>query len=358
MSRKYRQSKTGGLQKLFYIRTTNYHPMRGKIVLPIVLLISVAIVAGCVGQGTISIPGFGSDVVTPSRTTTSTGVTEPIAIENVRTLPEATVMPSQPVRLLMNIASKDTDPTKAIANVYIDLFDAHVFKSANDVLCNSQTKPCQPNMCSSSSVCTLYPSEIKPIEFSLKAPTVEEIANVITRATLNWLVRYDYATSTNYDVLVVSMEEILRLQQEGQTLAISVQDTRGPGPIKIGLSAEPTFVFPGQDIYITLKLEDMGSGFPLGRNITAGKLRLEFPPSLGQVSANPNDYFTCDGQGICTNSKNIEFFRKETTPLLFIVRTSELADAPHRAFTINAFMSYTYELRGSTSLEIRPQQFG
>jgi hypothetical protein len=75
------------------------------------------------------------------------------------------------------------------------------------------------------------------------------------------------------------------------------------------------------------------------------------------------DQFSCDSNtNKCTNnagtvqSSAIEFFKQETIPLQFQITPYPLSyDVPHRTFTIKATADYTYELRDSKTLEIKPQ---
>jgi len=342
--------------------------MQRNAVLSIALLVSVAVVAGCVGQ-IPGLPGFGSEVIKPTVTTIVTGVTDVVAIEGVQTLPSGSILPDQSVRLFMNIVSKDTDPLKPVKNTVVQLYDASVFKNPRtNQLCN--VVGCQPDSPLSP---TLQAGETKSIVFSLKAPTTAEIANIITRATLSWLVRYDYTAKTNYDILLVSEQEILRLQQLGQTLSAPVQNIQGAGPVKIDVTMPITFAMvatPGAgsttspDIVVSFKLRNAGSGFLKDNKIRGSEFTIEFP-NIGLVVDRPSQFDACSstaqGSIVCTSSAqgDIEFFKKETIPLQFKIRPYPLPyDVPHRTFTVKATVDYTYELRGSVTLEIKPPQTG
>ncbi|MEM7813739.1 MAG: hypothetical protein QW548_02450 [Candidatus Aenigmatarchaeota archaeon] len=342
--------------------------MNRKLVLSIALLISVALAAGCVGQ-IPGLPAFGSDVIKPAVTSSTMGIADVIAIEGVQTLPAGSILPDQSLRLFMNIVSHDTEPLKPIQNIVVQLYDASVFKNKEGTqLCNQATDGCQPEppVCTQSAPCSLQAGETKPIVFNLKAPTAAEIANITTRATLSWLVRYNYTSTTSYDVLLVSESEILRLQQLGQTLSVPLQNIQSQGPVKVDASMAPAFGVVGAttpDIYITFKLRNVGSGFVKGNNITKGALSVTIPRGLGTAPQDSNQ-FTCQGQQggqVCTNKADIDFFKKETIPLQLKITPSAASlpqGTPHRTFTINAQVSYTYELRGSTTVEITPPKLG
>jgi hypothetical protein len=223
-------------------------------------------------------------------------------------------------------------------------------------------------VCTFVSPCRLQASETKSVVFSLKAPTLTDIANIITRATLSWLVRYDYTAKTNYDILLVSEQEILRLQQLGQTLSVPVQNTQSAGPVKIDVSMSTAFATvattgagaTSPDIMISFKFRNAGTGFLKDNKISGEKFTITFP-DIGIVTDNSGK-FNCNGV-VCKSKTgtegDIEFFKKETTPLQFKISPYPLPyDVPHRTFTIKATADYTYELRDSETLEVKPPQTG
>ena len=59
---------------------------------------------------------------------------------------------------------------------------------------------------------------------------------------------------------------------------------------------------------------------------------------------------------VCTNVQNIEFFKKESEPLQFIItNVNELQlGTPHKTYLISAEVSYIYELRGAVEVTVNP----
>jgi len=325
--------------------------MRQIIVL--ITLIAAVAIAGCVGQFP-GLPGFGSDVIKPSLTTSIAGVADIVTVENVQTLPSSPFFTDQVMRLTMNVVSKETDVLRTISNVYVSLYDASVLKDKEGgEFCNAKVGGCAPEPPLPPYI--LRASETKAITFMLKAPSASEIAGIITTAMLNWLVKYDYSSTTSYDILTVSESEITRLQQQGQTLSVPLQNIQSAGPIKVDVSLGSAFTTPLQNAYITVKLRNIGSGFQTGNKISAGKLTVDFSNvPLDQIVSVPDNFAEkCDNL-ICTNTKDIEMFKKESVPLLFVIRTKLNEGTPHHTSTITASVNYTYELRGSTTVEIRP----
>ena len=329
--------------------------MSRKIILPLALLLSVALVAGCVNQLS-SIAGFGSDVITPSRTLMSGTATDIILIDRMTSSPESIVNPEQTVRVFMTASSREVDPRRT-TRVNISLFDAFIFK-------NPETKqPCNVvectsvgELCTMLNPCTFATGETKQIQWALLAPTKEEIANIATRGTLAYRLLYDYNSSTNFDVFVVTEDEILRLQQQGQTLSVSLQETRGSGPIVIEFGQASNFALPKSTLFITVKARNVGSGGPLNSTIGVGKLSVEIPTSLtSYVAAADFNCYPAFDKTVCTNKEEIKLIKKESIPFLFELQNvvPDLA-VPHRTFTLSATVSYNYEIRNSLSLTVQP----
>jgi predicted small secreted protein len=334
--------------------------MSRKIILPLALLLSVALVAGCVNQLS-SISGFGSDVITPSRTLTSGTATDIILIDRITSSPESTVNPEQTVRVFMTASSREIDPRRT-TSVQVQLFDAFVFKSAETQpqLCNAIPSGCTSvqEQCTALNKCTFATDQTRQIQWVLLAPTTAEIANIATRGTLAYRLLYDYSSSTNFDVLIVSEDEILRLQQQGQTLSVPLQETRGSGPIILEFSQASAFALPKSTLFITVKAHNVGSGGPLNSTIGVGNLTVEIPTSLTSSYYVRASDFTCSpafDKTVCTNKEKIQLIKKESIPFLFELQNvvPDLA-VPHRTFTLSATVSYNYEIRNSLTLTIQP----
>ncbi len=348
-----------------------------KTFLAVLPILAIVAVSGCIGQEFLG----GTSAINPSRSTVSQGVNDIVAIENVRTLPVGTVLPDTTLRLFLSLVDKDTDPTRAVQNVVVELFDASVFRSPKDPkpLCNAGRDNCLPSICAYSlePKCTLRAGETKAVEFTLLSPTTQQIANILTRSTLNFRANYDFTGSTNYDILVVRQDELLRLQQEGRTLSVSVQDTKGAGPLKIDVSLFTPYVVtstqtPG-DAFVVFKLRNAGTGFVKDNRIT--KMTIDFPRELfGTVIFAEDDKdkrFACAEAAIDSlpivrceyNVANvppaerpIELFRTESDPIQFIIKRVPEVNVPHKSFTVNARVDYTYELRGSVQVTVSPPQ--
>ena len=269
----------------------------GPFLLLAALMIAVVFTSGCVIQSLLSI--FGSDVIKVSRTEQTVGTNNAIVISDKYTLPEKTVLPDTNLQLFINIQNQDNDANKVAKNVYINLFDASVFKGVytetvsgkavtKAVLCNKDQSKCQPDVCGIKSACTMYMGSERPMTFMLRSPTLGEIANIITDAKLHFLVSYDYSGSSSYEVLVVDYNEIVRRQRAGESLSTTLNQVRGSGPVVIDVAERIPFITSSADkttstdSMITFTIRDRGNGEPKNSSIEPGKFRIEFPNDLVQ----------------------------------------------------------------------------
>lgn len=353
-----------------------------KIVI-IVSLVSILAVSGCVSQGSNffdSLFGkvgdiFGLDVVKPSRSVSSVGVTDPITIDKVWTLPENRVLTDTTLQVFMEISNRDNDPSKQ-GYPKVNIFDASVFKDRNgNAFCNTYSLPksideCGPNpsTCGLSAVrddenkCELKIGATKQIDFTLKAPSGKDIANVITKAKINYKVQYPYKGGTNYEILVVSYDEILRRQKDGKALTTNLIDTKGSGPIKVDITLGTPYVISGElstttNAYISFKLRNAGSGSLKDSTIEKDGFKVLIPLELG--SSIKSQDFDCGSEGqdnVCRNKEPIRFFKSESEPFQIIVSDIKTLDAgtPYRTHLIRSEVFYDYELRGSAEVEINP----
>ena len=351
-------------------------------------IISIVIVSGCVSQG----PGFwdqlfgpaasifGLDVVKTTREVQSIGVVNPLSITSVKTLPENKVLPQANVQLFMEIANTDNDPSKTI-NTIVDIFDAGVFKTKDGTKnCNEFSPPktadtCGPtdgrgtSICQSGSECNLRLGATKQITFEMKAPTAEEIANVITKSKLNYKVQYSYIGGTNFEVLVVDYNEIIARQKSGSALSQKVSDIKGSGPVKIDITSGAPYVITSAPLsattskaFLIFTIRNAGSGFLKDSQIEDNQMTIKIPKELAGNEQNI-DYdksaFGCidgDADITCTNSDKIKLFKSDSVPFQFIINNVPALPegAPHRTYLVRAVVSYTYELRSYSELEVNP----
>lgn len=345
--------------------------------LPILLLVFAA---GCV-----NLPGLfpGQDVINANPTSTEEGFRDVLIIKDISTIPKSPILPDQDILFSFTIENRDKD--KKAENVVVDLFDAPLFKKGA-VLCNEQ-KVCKPDRCGSDSPCTILPGDQKQINFALKAPSKNELANLKSDIDLSFSVRYTFTGSTLFKTVIVNLEEIKARQRAGSAISLDIQEFFGSGPMKIDadLKGAPYILSPySASITFTVKsLGDTSRGSLLNSRIPkseTGKevFNITFPKELlnlqPQSTASPTDinakldvpaeYFTCRERGTsidCLNTQNeeISLFKGESTQLLFRIKeTPDLENypgkPPFKSFDIKAELNYVYEVRDSAKVVVTP----
>ncbi|MFH0837269.1 MAG: hypothetical protein V1870_04020 [Candidatus Aenigmatarchaeota archaeon] len=376
-----------------------------------VCLIGLVSISGCVGAEFFdSIFGqvadfFGMDVIKTSRDVSSMGVVNPLVIGKVWTMPENKVIPEMPLSMFMEISNVDNDPVKSI-ETGVDIFDASLFMDRTGTkFCNEyeqnqkKTETCGPSQCglagNTPGPCVMKIGSTKQILFDLKAPKESAIAGVITKAKLNYKVLYDYQGATNFEVLIVDYQEIINRQKEGKTLSTNLIDTKGSGPIKIDVELGSPYIISKESgsntsdsvkskAYLTFKLRNAGAGALESSKIQANNLKILIPKAIVYAFTSPvatitdieapelrdpltgTKYipgFDCVADNteypdsfVCTNKCPIEFFKKESEPMQFIINNvAELPKGtPHKTYLISAKVKYEYELRGVAEVTVNP----
>src|SRR3989339_488139 len=294
--------------------------MRSLIIVASLALVLIS--AGCVSQLT---DVFGSDVIDISRIDQSPGLNDLVSLESARFLPEKNAYPEQEIRFFANIVSHETDPGVTLDGVYFEVYDATQFKNEDGtVLCNSDVDPrgittCQADVCTFGKMCDLSAGETQTLDIKLRAPLSRELANVRTPISLNYRVRYHHTSISNYNVVVVSRDEILRLQQEGKKLSQTVYHVSNAGPIQLVFeeTGGGAFGTPERTMFLSIKAINLGNGAPVGNKLTS--LKVTLPPGLGVIEDAP-DGFVFNGNeliftgGDPSDPEELKLIKQETIP--------------------------------------------
>ena len=367
-----------------------------KSFLPILLLVFAA---GCVNLGGI-FPG--EDVINANPTSTEEGFRDVLIIKDISTIPKSPILPEQDILFSFVIENRDKD--KKAENVIVDLLDAPLFKKKTKdtsgkeifVLCN-QGK-CLPDKCAGTVVsgtipanpaCTILPGDQKQINFVLKAPSKNELANLKSDIDLSFSVRYNFAGSTLFKTVVVNLVEIKTRQRAGNAISLDIPEFFGSGPMKIDADLKGTsYILSPYSASITFTIKTVGDpsiGSLLNSKIPKSEsskdvLKIIFPKELMNLhtqntaitDANikakldaPTEYFTCKEDGlsiVCLNDAvkpgntydEITLFKGESTPLFFRIKETPPIKEPFKSFDIRAELNYIYELRSSARITVVP----
>ncbi|MEM7826727.1 MAG: hypothetical protein QXQ40_00705 [Candidatus Aenigmatarchaeota archaeon] len=262
-----------------------------------------------------------------------------LVIENIDTLPRPPIFAGDSFTLYFTLRNRDEQ--RPIENIRVTLFDPSVFKGNLN-----------PNQCGENNPCSLLPLDQKLISFNLTAPTQEEIASVEVTPKVNFKVTYAFNGTTAYDVVIVNIDELTKYQQAGKTLDLTRNKLIGSGPIKIDVELiNADAVIAGRTGRIKVVVKNDGSGNLIENKISKNGLRIDFG-SL-QVSHSMKNLFNCINN-VCINiGDEIKIIGKESSPLLFNINAPANIEL-WRTLVIMAKVDYTYELRGSKGITVKP----
>ena len=379
-----------------------------KNVLAVLSILSVLTIAGCSALPNV----FGSDVVTVQTKTVENGVRDVLTINDVQTIPRSPILPDQSVLLSFIVENRDS---MQAARAYVDLFNAPTMKNGdtNDPnygkYCNDYSggnRICNPSDCGLAG-CDILAREQKPISFSLRTPSENEIKSIKTDVKLNFKVGYKFAGSLNMLLPAVNMDEIIKRQRAGEKTDLAITKSYGSGPIQIDAEIQGaqyilSNVNTGSSIstsnpesVILFTVNDRGSGDLVSSEIKSGAMTIIFSPDLKvspQTNNNQqdnscsggfaaNDKFCCyvsqggsyvttgagsaipDSSTVCVNNRGtVEtsriplYLKQSRSSLRFAVTTREQLREPFRTYQITSGVDYDYEIRGAADVSVNPFQ--
>ncbi len=298
---------------------------------------------------------FKTSAVNVHQQTIHQGLADVLTINNIVTIPHSPIIPGSDVLLSFVLENKDT--LKKARDVRVDLFDAPTFKNKNNELCN--VVGCFPDgeECGINKPCTILPGEQKPIKFYLKAPTQEEIVSIKTSPKLNFKVLYTFDSELNYLFPVITLDEIIKQQQAGQSPDLKITKSYSSGPIQIDVEMlGQNYVLATEPAIFNFKIRNIGNGNLENSVIEPEHLTIIFPLEFTLLEY-PTELFNC-GHNICVNTKNIDVYKDESRMSLrfkVLLSNPQIAN-PFKTFEIKANVLYTYELRQSLDITIKPFQ--
>jgi hypothetical protein len=239
----------------------------------------IVFLSGCAEIDLCSTFGICGDTAQVSVSKEQTGPKDIITITGKETYPRSPIPPDQHVTFLIGLKNNDDQIDRAAKNVFLELYDAPVFKtSSGDVACNL-AGACQPDQCNKKGKCTILPGEEKTLTIDMKSPSEAEIADVRTKPELAFSVNYDFSSSTLFDVVVVDPVEIFEMQKAGKSLPLKQSIIFSSGPVKVdGELRGEQYGLSKRSATLVFTVKDEGSG-----NLPAvkkGKLKIKFPNGL------------------------------------------------------------------------------
>jgi len=333
--------------------------------LPAMIAITIALAALVMASGCVfNVDDFTTDVVKVNRNE-NTGVKDVLAIEKIETIPRSSIYPDMDILLFFNIVN--LDDTENVNNLFVELFNPFIFKSKTKIYCSDSKDACLSDECNYKVLppCTILPLGVQPIRFELKAPSNDEIAGIRTAGELQFRVLYDFSSSYNYQVLVVHMDEILKMQVANKKIEKTLASSRSGGPVQIYAEMRGRdFMVEGYDAAIIFTIKDAGSTGNLKKaEINIGDFVVIFPSTVvvdtSNLGDNLKDIFNCYKEGSeirCINeNKEIKLYGGESSPLIFNIKSVKGSGGSMATYLIKARASYTYEIRDKAEITIVAQ---
>ena len=243
-------------------------------------IIAILLVSGCVQLSGI----FGGDVLSISKKISEEGLKDVVVIKDATSIPRSPALPDQPV--LFTFILENVDKAESARSVYVELFNAPLFKAYDQnlgpksPLCN-QGSTCQPDICGKSRPCEIFPGEQRSINFQLLAPTESEIARIKTDTELSYKATYKFKGNLLYTIPVVNQKEIEISQRQGRSIGLTEQVTHGSGPVQIDVQLFGTpYLLSGFSGTFIFNVKNKGKGNIVGSQIEERRLVIEFPREL------------------------------------------------------------------------------
>ena len=277
----------------------------------LVFIAVIAMVSGCV-----DIPVIGG-IFNPS--TEVVGKTDILTIENAKTTPSGNINSGSDFTLSFDVVNNSND---VINDVIIDLYDAPTVKNQIGDKCNSGKNKCTPNgfTCGEEKECiidVLAPGAKKLVYYELKAPTNEEINNLIRPIEMKYRIYYSFENASSaFSVNIFSKDYIRTLQQSNESpKAGSIPQTIGPGPLKAEISIRNADYFvAGNPGSFEFMITEKGDGRVKDSKVKS--LAIELSDELNycndsQISSEPDEIETDDTENMDVSPPaNINVIRK------------------------------------------------
>lgn len=357
------------------------------------LLLLVVFAAGCTGLSGI----FGGDVLSIKQNIIQDGQKDILVVKDVATIPTSPMLPNQP--FVFSFLVENVDNSEIARDVTIELFNAPTVKSDAGQVCNTGSGSiCKADKCwmvaqpqsaalqgpivnvypgiqMSGDKCTILPGEQVPINFYLRTPTEKEIVNIETKPTLDYRILYNFESTSLFVMPSVDFDEILKNQRSNDKVDVQVTKSYGTGPVRVEMELFGTlYILSGQSATLIFKVVNTGGGNVVGSQIKERKFVVEIPKdmvapdgkiilpdgqtySLGAGVSSP-DRFDCSATGThyrCTNIKALDIYKDQTRgSLRFQITNTKSIAQPFLSYDIRASTEYSYELRGTQEITVKP----
>jgi len=201
---------------------------------------------------------------------------------------------------------------------------------------------------------TLSPKETRLVEWTLKSPSAEDIANIKTTCPIKFKFNFKYTATSEIDILVVKTEHLQELQRAGKSTTFTPTVNVGRGPIKIYFDFGASLpVRTGSNLPVYLVVHDKGTG--LLRKIEKTKFKITFPNDF-DLNSDSCPFFVCSGTTCENTNDDIPMINKKSLEIRCsgIKTPSTLDPGPEKTYFIKATIEYDYYAIGNVDVEVNP----
>lgn len=307
-----------------------------KKMLPIILLISVVLVSGCVDLGGIFKGQFGQGNVTELSP-------DIVVIQNENTYPTPPIQAGGEFTYTFEVYNQNN--VRFVDKHNVTLIDAGLCKrtSGSDTVDGK-----------------LVPQQTNYTEWQFEAPSNPQIGNIPAKCPVKYKVVYVYSAVTQTDLGVISGTRLTQLQKAGEAPSFSQTQVIGDGPIKVTfeygapMPARTDSVLP---VFITV--EDKGSGSVEGAqgDIPEGKITVKIPVDLSINDITSGEacggYFKVSGHDLINNK--IPMIKKKSPQIRCSFTVPGEDKVPdEKTYYISSELGYIYRLDKSFDVQIQP----
>lgn len=338
--------------------------MKAQYLVPIVAIMLVLSVSGCVNFGGFS-SWFGPTQPTVEQTP------DILVTSNQRIIPTPPILADSEFTVMFTL--RNQDQTQDLKNVGVKLYD---WGTCTPVEEDSVPKFLPTGWEKDTGFYSInfenfFAAEEKVIEFNFMAPNNQRIGNIGTDCPIKWEINYYLSARSQDDFTVISKDRKRELDVAGSSWTGTNQAQYvGIGPIKMYFDFKtPMPVQSKSSIQFGVTVVDKGVG--TYTKIADHSMYIKIPEEWMTNTADPavacttgfvpvmsgTNYKVEEGYALYTNSEPINMYQRETSEIIcrFTAPDLDEANIPEKTYYVSANVTdYNYKLVGSMTANIKP----
>jgi len=260
---------------------------------------------------------------------------------DIITVQSLNILPTPPINtedeFSVSFILKNQDDTNEVGQVKYNLFDSGLCdRAAGD----------------DKALGTLVPLQEEFVEWTFRAPTNDQIAQISTKCPIRFKVDYNFDARSQIDVNVISQSRLTELQRAGEGVTFTPTLTVGRGPVKIYLSFGASLpVKSGNKLPLYILVEDKGDGLYSLIPDEEGKRLVIEAPGFDATECVKDGKFTRSDSRLVSDGA-IPLIRKKTVQLRCSLTAP--AESFEKTYYITASLNYDYTITEETEVAVNP----